>query len=168
MAGIDFKAISSALSCEDFARSEMQMRGKRINCPIHHGDSYSMALLPNGRAHCHQCGRTVDTVQLAAAVWGMGQLQAARQLNTMFHLGIADSMPTEERRTALSAKEQERQTARNNLTEAMQALRDAIDDAEQQPADSAAWRDAMRRVKAEGEWWRLKYLELLALEGATA
>ena len=109
--GIDFKAVADAMPAEKFARHEMQMRGNRAKCPwCDNPQHYNLAFYAaDGKAHCHKCGRTADVVGLAAAVWHTNQLDAARQLNDVYRLGVAAETMTQAER---DRREQARREAR--------------------------------------------------------
>lgn len=107
MAGIEFQEIASRLTCEDFARHELQVnRNGRARCPFHGGEHFNLKFFPDGRCYCHVCHRAADVVGLAAATWSTSQLEAARMLNDIFHLGVESSEPDAE---AARHRQQERE-----------------------------------------------------------
>lgn len=97
MAGIEFKEIAARLPAAEFARHYLPMRGNRAKCPFNPDEQrYNVSFTRDGRAYCHACQRAKDVVQLAAATWGVSQIDAAKELNQVFNLGVMDSTPTEE------------------------------------------------------------------------
>lgn len=140
MPGIDFDAVSSALSCRDFAESEMELnRAGRARCPFHDGASFNLAFMPDGRCYCHACHRAGNSVQLAAAVWHLSELDAARELNERFRLGITtERLPASER-------------ARRDAERAAERARKA----EELKRERAAWGRAADNLRdAERDLWR--------------
>ena len=108
--GIDFKAVADAMTAEQFARHELQMRGNRARCPFNpHEARYNLSFMPNGRAFCFSCQMAYDTVQLAAKTWNVSQLDAARQLNDVYRLGVSAETMTQAER---DRREQARREAR--------------------------------------------------------
>lgn len=120
MAGIEFKEVSARLSCETFARRELDMKGSRARCPFHGGQNFNLRFFPNGKCYCHVCHKAGDVVQLASATWNMSQLDAARALNKVFNLGVPDGGPDPEvvkrrqrEQAAREAEERERERCWN-------------------------------------------------------
>lgn len=92
--GIEFREVAQRLTCEEFARRELPMRGHRAKCPAcDHPDHYNLAFLRDGKAYCHKCHFVGDVVSLAAKTWHTSQIDAARTLNQEFHLGLSDGGP---------------------------------------------------------------------------
>lgn len=166
MAGLDFKLISSALSCRDFAAAgELPiLRNGRSPCPFHNGKDGNLSYLPDGHCHCFVCGRSGDVVTLAAAVWRVSQLDAARELNVRFHLGIADKPMTATElaaHEAARAREREQSEAqaeaeRAEWSAAADELREAEDAAGRLTLDDAetdrAWEIIARLGRAQDAW----------------
>lgn len=125
MPGIEFKDVARLLTSEEFARRELRMRGKRAQCPFHHGQNYNLMMNADGTCHCFVCGRTADVVQLAAAVWHTSQMDAARMLNDDFNLGLTAEMPTDEQR---QRRQQERDRRKAEQREQREAWARACDD----------------------------------------
>lgn len=155
MAGLEFAEVARVLSCADFARREMQVQGKRAQCPFHNGRNYNLAFFDDGRCHCFKCGRTADVVQLAAAVWSTSQLDAARMLNDEFRLGLTDSTPTDEQRQRRQRerdrREEERREQREawaKACEAEQAAQAAIERFTVDDADKPEFSQALTRLCA--------------------
>lgn len=118
VAGIEFKDVARLLSCEQFAQREMRLRGKRAQCPFHHGEHYNVTFNRDGTCHCFVCGRTADVVQLAAAVWHTSQMDAARMLNDDFNLGLTAEMPTDEQRQRRQRERARREAEQREQREA--------------------------------------------------
>ena len=117
VAAIEFSDVAAALSCEQFARQELEMRGRRAKCPwCPNPEHYNLAFLPDGKAYCHKCHKGGDVVTLAAAVWHMSQREAAAELNTRFKLGLGAETVTaadlERRRAARQADRERREAER--------------------------------------------------------
>ena len=91
MAGVDFSAIRDAMSAEQFARRELSMKGRRARCPFHGGTNFNLAFFDDGKCHCYKCGAGGDVVQLAAATWGLDQLDAARLLADELGISAGDA-----------------------------------------------------------------------------
>ena len=125
MAGIEFRLLAQRLSCEEFARRELRMRGKRAQCPFHHGQNYNLAFNRDGTCHCFVCGRTADVVMLASVTWRTSQMDAARMLNDDFNLGLTAEMPTDEQRRR---RQQERDRREAEQREQREAWARACDD----------------------------------------
>lgn len=96
--GIEFSDVARLLTCEQFARRELRMRGNRAQCPFHGGERYNLAFYRDGKCYCHVCHKVADVVGLAAATWHTNQMDAARLLNDEYRLGLSGSVPTDEQR----------------------------------------------------------------------
>jgi len=118
MPGLEFREVAAALTCEQFARRELRMRGNRAQCPFHGGEHYNLQFFKDGRCYCHVCHKSADVVQLAACVWHTNQLDAARLLNDDYNLGLTGSVPTDEQR-------RQRQRERDRREADEQRARDA-------------------------------------------
>lgn len=149
MAGIDFKAICAALSCREFASATMATRAGRAQCPFHGGRGYNLAMYDD-HVYCHSCHQRGDVIDLAAAVWGVDKLEAARKLNDDFNLGIAEGMTDTDRERAQAAHDR-REVDRNRI---MTALAEAREELEAASASGDA--DAIRRAE---QWLSLKKCE---------
>lgn len=160
MAGIEFADVAAKLSCEEFAQREMQLKRGRARCPFHGGEHFNLQFFKDGHCHCHVCHRTADVVQLAAAVWGTNQLDAARMLNNEYNLGLTDSTPTDEQRQQRQRERDRREAdarrARETWSKAAVDLREAeqaaagftINDAD----NPATWAAVARLGKAQDQW----------------
>lgn len=163
MPGLEFREIARLLSCEEFARREMEMRGNRARCPFHNGENFNLAFYNDNRCHCFKCNRTADVVQLAAQQWNTSQREAARLLNDEFSLGLRAETPTAEQREQVQRQREERATAlqqeRNAWAAACDEQHDALAalDGAVHDADSADFWKKLRRVAAARE--RLNVLE---------
>ena len=166
MPGIEFSDVARALSCETFATHEMKVERRRAICPFHAGaNHYNLAFYRDGKCHCYKCGRTADVVQLAAAVWHVSQLEAARLLNEQFRLGLIESdAPTaaalERRQREREERDRQREADRlawgaaaDDLREAENALQGAtVADAE----NPAFWAKVARLGRAQDTWEALR------------
>lgn len=173
MAGIEFAEVAARLPAIEFARAAglpMVGRGDRVRarCPFGHDERrFNLAFLPDGKSFCYSCGKPFDTVQLAARVWGMSQLDAARELNQAFHLGIADGTPSaDERRQRQQARrtlEDQRREAARSWAAACEAEQETISAMERfkpddvgTPAHEKAWAafcEAAKNIEnREFEW----------------
>lgn len=164
MAGIEFAELARALGCEEFARREMRMRGKRAQCPFHGGEHFNLQFFDDGRCHCHVCHRTADVVQLAAAVWRTNQLDAARMLNDEFSLGLTDSTPTDEQRQRRQREREARAAAEQAERDEWGAAADSLREAERATAAFTAadadkpstWAAVAQLGKAQDKWHALQ------------
>ena len=169
MPGIDFRAIADAMTAEQFARHELQMHGNRAKCPwCDNPQHYNLAFYAaDGKAHCHKCGRTVDVVGLAAKVWNTNQLDAARQLNDVYQLGVtAETMTQAERERREQARQRERQqheAAKQAERAQWSAAADDLRKAEQATAgftladadNPATWAAVARLGAAQDKWYAM-------------
>lgn len=163
MPGIQFSEVAAKLSAERFARREMQMRGGRARCPWCSDGSarHNLAFYArDGKCHCFRCGETSDVVGLAAQVWHVTQLDAARLLNEEFSLCIADSTPTDEQRQRRQNERKRREAAERAEREAWSAAADELREAEQaaaglriEDADNPATWAAVARMGAALDRW---------------
>ena len=142
MAAIEFSDVAAALSCEQFARRELEMRGRRAKCPwCANPEHYNLAFLPDGRAYCHKCHKSGDVVTLAAQVWKVDQLTAARGLNDDFKLGLTASRPTDEQRRQRQRERDQREAEQQRQREEWARAADDLREAEQ-AADGLTLADA--------------------------
>ena len=110
MAGVEFAEIAARLDCATFAAREMRVVRGRAQCPFHGGEHYNLQFFKkDGRCHCHVCHRTADVVQLAAAVWHVPQIDAARMLDDEFNLGVGAGTPTAEQRQRRQREREQRE-----------------------------------------------------------
>lgn len=117
MPGLEFADVAAALTCEQFARRELPMRGGRAKCPwCDNPTRYNLKV--DERCYCFSCHKTGDVVTLAAQVWHVSQLDAARLLNDEFRLGLCAGSPTADER-------QRRQRERDRRASDEQAKREA-------------------------------------------
>lgn len=136
MAGIEFKDVARLLSCREFAEAEgLLMSGNRAKCPFNGAETrFNLAFLPDGKCRCWACGRVVDVVGLAAAVWRLNQRDAAVALNQRFRLGLAadevDGAELERRRAAREAARQAEAEARAARTREYGKAADELREAE--------------------------------------
>lgn len=161
MAGIEFADVRRMLTCENFARQELEMRGRRGKCPWCENTShYNLVFLPDGNVYCHKCHNAGDVVTLAAQVWNVDQPTAARMLNDDFKLGLTASRPNPDqikrRQAERDQREADRQRERaawsqaaNDLREAEQAASDlTIEDAN----SPVTWAKVARLGAAQDKW----------------
>lgn len=107
MPGVDFEAIKAALSCEDLARRELPMRGRRAKCPFnkqHDERRFNLAFLRDGGCYCHSCHEVHDVIQLAAAIWHVSDFDAARMLAEELHIGPSTNVDVAALRAARAAE----------------------------------------------------------------
>lgn len=162
MAGLEFADVAAALTCEQFARRELPMRGNRAKCPwCDNPTRYNLKV--DERCYCFSCHKTGDVVTLAAAVWHTNQLDAARQLNDEYRLGLTGSTPTDEQRQRRQRereqREEEAERQRREWGKAADDLREAeraaaglvIEDADK----PATWATVARLAAAQDKWNRL-------------
>lgn len=167
MAGIDFDAVKAAITCEDFARAEgLRLKARRAVCPFHPGaDGHNLAFKPSGCCYCYVCHKTADVIQLAAAVWGTNQLEAAMLLNERFKLGLNDGSMTAEdvarkRRERQRQREIQEQTRKAKAAE-MGAAADDLREAEaamlrfSPDDDGPAYRQALSRLGQAKDRWEM-------------
>ena len=158
---IEFKAVAAALSCREFAEAEMEIgKNGRAKCPFHGGHNFNLAFYDrDGKCHCHKCGRTADVVQLASAVWAIPQIEAADELNRMFHLGLDHQTTPEDRQRwqrrvdQRDAERAEREAAVAEAEEKLAAARAAAE------ADSEN-AEAQRQVRNAETWLSFKRMEM--------
>lgn len=162
--GLEFADVARALTCEAFARREMKLRGNRAQCPFHGGENYNLQFFRDGHCYCHVCHKSGDVVQLAAAVWRVSQLDAARMLNDDFNLGLCAGSPTaderQRRQREREAREAAEQAERAAWSNAADDLREAeratavltVDDADK----VATWAAVARLGTAQDRWNALR------------
>ena len=64
-------------------------RNRRARCPWHDDRRPDLAFYDDGaRCYCHACHAGGDAVALVAQLYGLDPLEAARKINTDFHLGL--------------------------------------------------------------------------------
>lgn len=96
-------------------------RGGMAHCPFHGADRHpSMKLYPNG-FKCFTCGEHGDVIDLVAKLLGLPPVDAAKELNARFSLGltIGRAATPQERRKQRQAAEQRRK--KQVLTQALDA-----------------------------------------------
>ena len=167
VAGIDFTAIRDAVSVETLMLSEGQkIRGGRCLCPFcDHPTRFNFKVNnSDGTAFCFSCHRHADVVDVAAQMWRMGKLDAARELNDRFRLKLSDTLPTAERRKQLSEREQKRQAARDAVTAAEAEARSAWAEVERIPEGMPGHAEAIHRARNADIWLRFKQFECKDIE----
>lgn len=130
---IEFKEIAVRMTAEQFARHELQWRGNRAKCPFTPSEErYNLAFYRDGKCHCMACGRGGDVVTLAAATWGVSQMEAAQRLNDEYRLGVAatgiPSAAMRQRQLERELKEAEAQEREERWTSNCDDLLPVIDD----------------------------------------
>jgi len=163
MPGLEFADVAQALTCEQFARREMSMRGNRAKCPFHGGEHYNLQFFKDGRCYCHVCHKAGDVVTLAAAVWHVSQLDAARLLNDDFNLGLCAGSPTADERQRRQREREQREAAEQAARAEWCAAADDLREAEQATAgftlDDAdkpsTWAAIARLGAAQDKWHAL-------------
>lgn len=91
VAGIDFKAIRDAVTVRRLVEREgMTVRGGRVRCPwcATHDSRFNFKLNADGSGYCFACHKAADAIDTAAQLWHTDKLEAARLLNSAFHLGL--------------------------------------------------------------------------------
>lgn len=161
MAGVEFAEIAARLDCATFAAREMRVVRGRAQCPFHGGEHFNLQFFKrDGRCHCHVCHRTADVVQLAAAVWHVSQLDAARMLDDDFNLGVGAGMPTDEQRQRRQREREQREAAEQAARAEWGAAADELREAEQAAAgftladadNPATWAAVARMGAALDKW----------------
>lgn len=93
-------------------------------CPFH-GEKTPSFHLYRQRGKCFGCGWSGDVIDLAAGIRGTGPLEAVKELNQMFRLGIDLDAPVDTAEVVRARLErQERERFRTWREEAVQALTD--------------------------------------------
>ena len=170
---ISFRELANLVTCREFAERTLEIKNNRIRCPFrdgHAGRDYNMAFTPDGHAHCFVCHRTADVVQLAAAVWNVGQVEAAAELNTMFNLGL-------DRKTATEADKERWRQDRQRRDDKHQAAVDAVEDAREEAKraweavkaagpDSAEYDELRHQAENADVWTSFKLMELQLMTAA--
>ena len=167
---ISFRELSELVTAREFAETALEMRNGRIRCPFHNGHDFNMAFMKDGRAHCFVCGRTADAVQLAAAVWNVGQVEAAAKLNDDFNLGL-------DRKTATDADKERWRQERQRRNNKYQAAEDAVADAQEEARlaweavkaagpDSAEYAELRHQAENADVWRSFKEMELQLMTAA--
>lgn len=164
MPGLEFSEVAAALTCEQFARRELRMRGNRAQCPFHGGTHYNLQFFNDGRCYCHVCHKSADVVQLAACVWHTNQLDAAQLLNDEYNLGLTGSVPTDEQRRQRQREREARAAAEQAARAEWGAAADDLREAEQAAAGftladaekPATWAAVARLGAAQDKWHALQ------------
>lgn len=116
-----FDAIKERVTARDAAEAYNLHFGhnRRARCPWHDDDHPDLAFYDNGTCYCHACHRGGDAVALTAQIFGLSMIEAAKKLNTDFHLGLDAGKPVsvivrkqieqrrQEREKAIEAKRRE-------------------------------------------------------------
>ena len=169
---ISFRELSELVTAKEFAETALEMRNGRIRCPFHNGHDFNMGFMKDGRAHCFvgNCGRVADTVQLAARVWNVGQVEAAAELNSMFNLGL-------DRKSATDADKERWRQERQRRDDKHQAAEDAVADAQEEARrawaaveaagpDSAEYDELRHQAENADVWTSFKAMELQLMMAA--
>lgn len=96
-------------------RYDIKLHGKMFSCPFHEKDSHpSAALRKNNRWTCYTCGAKGDALDFVSRMENISLLEAARQINAEFNLGVGDTKPftREEHQKWLFAQQQKEQKKR--------------------------------------------------------
>ena len=105
MPGVDFEAIKAAISCEELARRELPMRGRRAKCPFNPDERrFNLAFLQDGGCYCFSCREAHDVIQLAAAIWHVTDFEAAQMLAEELHIGPSTNVDVAAIRAARAAE----------------------------------------------------------------
>lgn len=134
VAGIDFKAIRDAVTVRRLVEREgMTVRGGRTRCPwcATHDSRFNFKLNADGSGYCFACHKAADAIDTAAQLWRVDKLEAARLLNSAFHLGLESE--------AVNAAELERR--RRDREAALKA------EAEARAADGQLFADAADELR---------------------
>lgn len=112
VAWIDFKAVAQAVTAREvaeFERLDIDKTG-RCKCPWCPSTTSrrNLAFNADGTAHCYRCHETHDAIDLAQRLWRVSKADAARQLITIFKLGVSDEKPDAEQRQQREAERAER------------------------------------------------------------
>lgn len=171
MPGIEFRDVARLLGCKEFAEAEgLKLRGGRAVCVFHAGaDGYNLAFYPDGKCHCHKCGRTADVVQLAAAVWSCNQREAASELNRRYRLGLDGKRLTAAEVDKLHHRQRQRDVRQ---AEAEAALHEAQAEARAAWAavnacnpEAEGYDELLRQAKNADTWLHFKTVELSLIGG---
>lgn len=154
MPGVEFAEIAARLDCATFAAREMNVVRGRAQCPFHGGEHFNLQFFKrDGRCHCHVCHRTADVVQLAAAVWHVSQLDAARMLDDEFNLCVGAGVSTDEQRQRRQREREQREAKQLAAREAWaraceeeQAAQNAIERFTVNDADKPEFEQALTRL----------------------
>lgn len=93
-------------------------RGGMAHCPFHGTDQHpSMKLYPNG-FKCFTCNEHGDVVDLVAKLRGLPPVDAARELNNRYCLGLTIGKAATPRERAQQRLEAEKRRKRRELTQA--------------------------------------------------
>lgn len=170
MAWIDFSQLRQLVTCRDVAEHEgLEIdRSGRTRCPwcASAASRFNLAFNADGTAHCYRCGETHDAIDLAQRLWRVSKADAARQLITIFKLGVSDEKPDDEQR------QQRRQQREDELREAWvnyrvenELMGSAADELRESEADLMAFTGTdwtpdlvakLQRVsRARARWWFL-------------
>lgn len=87
-------------------------RNRRARCPWHADDNPDLTFYENGTCYCHACHNGGDAVALTAQIFGLSMIEAAKKLNTDFHLGLDAGKPVSVIvRNQIEQRRQEREKA---------------------------------------------------------
>lgn len=167
---IEFADVARLVSCREFADAEgMKMRGGRAVCPFHGGEHYNLQFFDDGKCYCHVCHKAADVVQLAAAVWGCSQVEAAGELNRRFNLHMDTKTPTAAEADAWQRKRNQREGRQREAEAAVEAAeaeaRAAMLAVETTTSSAEDYDELQRRAKNANDWLNLKRAELNLARG---
>lgn len=149
MAGIDFKAVRDAVSVRQLVEREGLKidRGGRTRCPWCTSPTRAnFKLNDDGSGYCFSCHKAADSLEMAAQLWHVDRLEAARQLNSIFRLGLeAEAVNAAE----LERRRRDREAARQAEAEARAAEGKLFSDAADELREAEA---ALERFTAMTDW----------------
>ena len=123
------ESVTGRMIVEAF-RPDLRIRHGRIQCPIHGGDHYNLALYRNGY-HCFVCCCSGDVIQLTMHLTGCDFVSSVTGINDTFGLGLDLSGPrtmAEKRRLSERERELARIAAERKQTEELERrVFDALD-----------------------------------------
>lgn len=140
----------------------IRFHGKRAFCPFHDDGRHPALAFKEGKFNCFACGAHGDSIDFVQQLNGVSNLEAARQLNADFGLGLSDSLPNWEAlskmrrdRIAQRQKEQAVTDAHSVLCWAWRYLRDNAPDSPER------FKGAYPQLLREKHWigWLLDEME---------
>lgn len=84
-------------------------RNKRARCPWHNDHHPDLRFYPDGMCYCFVCHQSADSVALTAQIFGLSQIDAAKQLAHDFNIADVDGRPDP---ALIEARKRERQQER--------------------------------------------------------
>jgi len=89
-----FDTIRQRVTAREAAeRYGLRFRRNRARCPWHDDSNPDLAFYENGTCYCHACHNGGDAVALTAQVFGLTMIEAAKQINADFSLGLGADKP---------------------------------------------------------------------------